>query len=211
MQRDVQNLQQLTRNKKKQIYKNEFKIYIILLKIYIMSNITQDQIDTDISNFMINSSKNSAILGLSKDQHFDDAEELLALITKIKNIFDKLRKVAFDDIKTKKITDKEEQLKIIKQTLNNKEFKSARLDLGRFSDNFLTRDRDDNFSLVKKILQIYNLKKNLTYNNIQDIIGHLDIYLTDRIDSIQGEKNEREFELNTWINRHLILLLNNKK
>ena len=210
MLRGVQNLLQLRRNKK-YFYKNEFKIYIILLKIYIMSNITQDQIDTDISNFMINSSKNSAILGLSKDQHFDDAEELLALITKIKNIFDKLRKVAFDDIKTKKITDKEEQLKIIKQTLNNKEFKSARLDLGRFSDNFLTRDRDDNFSLVKKILQIYNLKKNLTYNNIQDIIGHLDIYLTDRIDSIQGEKNEREFELNTWINRHLILLLNNKK
>jgi hypothetical protein len=160
---------------------------------------------------MINSSKNSAILGLSKDQHFDDAEELLALITKIKNIFDKLRKVAFDDIKTKKITDKEEQLKIIKQTLNDKEFKSTRLDLGRFSDNFLTRDRDDNFSLVKKILQMYNLKKNLTYNNIQDIIGHLEIYLTDRIDSIQGEKNEREFELNMWINRHLMLLLNNKK
>ena len=187
------------------------KIYIILLKIYIMSKITQDQIDTDISYFMINSSKNSAILGLSKDQHFDDAEELLALITKIKNIFDKLRKVAFDDIKTKNITDKEEQLKIIKQSLNDKDFKVARLDIGRFSDNFLTRDRDDNFSLVKKILQMYNLKKNLTYNNIQDIIGHLEIYLTDRIDSIQGEKNEREFELNTWINRHLMLLLNNKK
>jgi len=176
-----------------------------------MSNITQDQIDTDISNFMINSSKNSAILGLSKDQHFNDAEELLKLVTNLKNIFDKLRKVAFDDIKTKKITDKEEQLKIIKQTLNDKEFKSTRLDLGRFSDNFLTRDRDDNFSLVKKILQMYNLKKNLTYNNIQDIIGHLEIYLTDRIDSIQGEKNEREFELNMWINRHLMLLLNNKK
>ena len=176
-----------------------------------MSNITQDQIDTEICNFMINSSKNSAILGLSKDQHFNDAEELLKLVTNLKNIFDKLRKVAFDDIKTKKITDKEEQLKIIKQTLNDKEFKSTRLDLGRFSDNFLTRDRDDNFSLVKKILQMYNLKKNLTYNNIQDIIGHLDIYLTDRIDSTQGEKNEREFELNTWINRHLMLLLHNKK
>jgi hypothetical protein len=98
-----------------------------------MSNITQDQIDTEICNFMINSSKNSAILGLSKDQHFNDAEELLKLVTNLKNIFDKLRKVAFDDIKTKNITNREDQLKIIKQSLNTKEFTLASKEIFKFS------------------------------------------------------------------------------
>ena len=176
-----------------------------------MSNITQDQIDTDIWNFMINSSKNSAILGLSKDQHFNDAEELLKLVTNLKNIFDKLRKVAIDDIKTKNITNREDQLKIMNQTLNTKEFTLASKEIFKFSNNFLNQVRDDNFSLVKKIIQMYNTKTNLTYNTIQNIIGHLELYLTDKINPIQGEKNEREFELNMWINRHLMLLLNNKK
>jgi hypothetical protein len=129
----------------------------------------------------------------SKKQHFKDAREFLVPITNYEIIFSKLRGDAISYIKMNKITNKEDQLRIMKKTLHtNDDFNTIRLELKQFCNKFLQKDRDE-YSLVKKIIIIYNYNeyKNVTYQQIRNIKNHLELYLTDDIETMSnGDKNE---------------------
>ena len=143
-----------------------------------MSNMTdndkQDEERYDvIHEFIMNNDT-----GISKEHHYRDAREFLVHITKFYDIFSKLKSESFCYINTKQITNKEDQLKIMKETLyTNNEFNTGKLELKQYCVKFLQEDRDE-YSIVKKIIDIYNFKNRpLNYKQIQIIKNQLEFYL----------------------------------
>jgi len=133
--------------------------------------------------------------GISTDQHYKDARDFLVYITKFYDTFSKLRTEAFSYIKTNKIFNNEDRLKIMEKTIfTNSEFKTELSNIKQFYDNFLHEDRDE-YSVVRLIFETYNYKKiNISYPQIENIKDLLEFYLSGDIKTMSnGDENEIEY------------------
>ena len=145
-----------------------------------------------IHDFIMNKDNDS---GISTDQHYKDAREFLVYITEFYDTFSKLRSESFCSIRTKQITNKEDQLKIMKETIfTNSEFKTGLSNIKQFHDKFMEEDRDE-YSVVRLIFETYNYKQiNISYPQIQNIKDLLEFYLSGDIKTMSnGDQNEIDY------------------
>lgn len=148
----------------------------------------QDRYDI-IHNFMMNN-----YTEVSTEQHYKDAREFLVYITKFYDIFSKLRTEILYDMRDFPYNNQPQKAqKIMKDTLfNNNEFNTDFANVKEFCDKFLQEDRDE-YSVVRKIIEIYNFKKiNIGYLQIQNIKNLLEFYLTGDVETMckSGDKDE---------------------
>ncbi len=129
-------------------------------------------------NFILNNYEKT-----STEQHYDDAVEFFVCISKYYNIFNKLRDDFIRYIEINKITNKEQQHKMFDDILcDSSEFNTARLELRKYRSKFLREYRDE-YSVVNKLMDIYNYKDiNIESTKQAKLIkDQLDSYLGDKI------------------------------
>ena len=132
-------------------------------------------------NFILNNYEKT-----STEQHYDDAIEFFVYISKYYDIFNKLRDDFIRYIEINKITNKEQQHKLFDETLfASSEFNKARLELRKYRGKFLREYRDE-YSVVNKLMDIYNDKDiNIESTKQAKLIkDQLDSYLGNKIKPI---------------------------
>ena len=129
-------------------------------------------------NFILNNYEKT-----STEQHYDDAVEFFVYISKYYDIFNKHRDDFIRYIEINKITNKEQQHKMFDDILcDSSEFNTARLELRKYRSKFLREYRDE-YSVVNKLMDIYNYKDiNIESTKQAKLIkDQLDSYLGDKI------------------------------
>ena len=129
-------------------------------------------------NFILNNYEKT-----STEQHYDDAVEFFGCISKYYDIFNKHRDDFYRYIEINKITNKELQRKMFDDILcDSSEFNTARLELRKYRSKFLREYRDE-YSVVNKLMDIYNYKDiNIESTKQAKLIkDQLDSYLGDKI------------------------------
>lgn len=148
------------------------------LKIWKVTPFPQKHDPDEFRNFILNNYEET-----TTEQHYNDAGEFFACISKYYDIFNKLRDDFIRYIDINKITDKGQQHEMFNDILcDSSEYDAARLELKNYRSKFSCEYRDE-YSVVNKLIDIYNYKD----INIQStkqaklIIDQLDSYLGDKI------------------------------
>jgi len=131
----------------------------------------------EIMKFGLSSCVKADKIGLSIQTHFNDAQEYLTQLKKLTSIYIKIQKEDNEN----NINPNEEislvNLRIIKMFRYDNEFTTAILGFKEINKKFSIENRDEEYSIVKKIIKTYNFK-NITPVIMYLIEGLLERYLS---------------------------------
>jgi hypothetical protein len=152
----------------------------------------------------------------SADQHYKDSREFLVYITKFHDAFIKVRSEFRFYIETNQISNKEDKQKIFKYALySNSDYNARKLEFRQYCNEFLKEDRDE-YSVVRKIIDIYKIindNNNLNlkhFEELEQIKDYLEFYLTGDEETMCKNADEDEIaefkhlkELSLAVNRFM--------
>ena len=127
----------------------------------------------------------------STEQHYKDAREFLVYIAKFYDTYNKIRTETLHDMRHIPYSD--QRRKIMRDALfTNSDFNTGISNIKQFYVKFLRGEDRDEYSVVRKIIEIYDYNK-ITYNQIQNIKNLLELYLTGDVETMcNGDKDEIE-------------------
>ena len=139
---------------------------------------------SELLNFVLNSCMKADNMVISLQQHFDDAREFL---TPLKVLLDFQDKTQLDFLNHYKSTVQQSNSsqeyfnQCYKQfrtehLVNNNEYQTARADFFQVHTKFTNEVRDEEHSVVKKIINLYE-KKDMNFAEIKFISGFLERYI----------------------------------
>lgn len=135
---------------------------------------------TKLCLFAISSIMNAEQIGLSLQSHQDDAREFLTAITKLQTSFTKVRNTFANSLPSDyNLNDTKEQFSTM--LIENNEYVTSKNEFQQIYTLYKNIDLDPQWSIIKKLVELYEFEHLMNKKTIHIITGILEDYLQDNL------------------------------
>ena len=151
------------------------------------SSVTDKQKHAELLLFVVSSCMKADELGISLDTHLNDAYEFLKPLKTISDVFEKINLDYTDYYKANRpnfntlqefVENCGDHLKFVKNQFNNsRDYSIAYTNFREVYLKFTNETRNEEHSLIKKIVSVYNMK-DMTVPELKFLSGFVETYIT---------------------------------